>query len=172
MSSAPLTLSFFKPIVFSPITIDGYIYEETTRNIPICKIHNCLKEYKGLKFSGLRLKYYDRWVCRACKRDEAAQDRLNNPIECATKKLSYYHKTTKYKLVKRIKETKEKPCMDCGIQYPYYVMQFDHRDPKIKIKNVSLMWNYSDKKFFEEVAKCDIICANCHFEREHQRRHK
>jgi hypothetical protein len=25
-----------------------------------------------------------------------------------------------------VHDAKSKPCADCGIQYPYYVMQFDH----------------------------------------------
>ncbi len=32
-----------------------------------------------------------------------------------------------------IRELKNKPCADCQIPYPYYVMQFDHRDPKMKL---------------------------------------
>ncbi len=28
-----------------------------------------------------------------------------------------------------VREAKSVPCADCGVKYPYYVMDFDHRDP-------------------------------------------
>jgi len=55
--------------------------------------------------------------------------------------------------------------MDCGISYPYYVMDLDHRDPKSKHKSVSAMLRYPIEKVVEEVAKCDVVCSNCHRER-------
>lgn len=60
---------------------------------------------------------------------------------------------------------KQKPCTDCGVKYPHYVMDFDHRDPKTKISTVSMMANfhsYSKEKILEEINKCDLVCANCH----------
>ena len=72
-----------------------------------------------------------------------------------------------------IREQKNKPCTDCGIQYPYYVMQFDHvpeRGPKLFTLTKS-QCNRSLKSIKAEIAKCDLVCANCHFERTHQRGH-
>jgi hypothetical protein len=60
---------------------------------------------------------------------------------------------------------KQKPCMDCGVQYPHYVMDFDHRDRKTKLTTINRMVNYhsfSQEKILEEMAKCDLVCANCH----------
>lgn len=62
------------------------------------------------------------------------------------------------------------PCMDCGEQYPYYVMDFDHRpgvDKKFELadsKNIS-----SALRLMEEVDKCDVVCSNCHRIRTHSR---
>lgn len=44
-------------------------------------------------------------------------------------------------LVKRkfINEVKNIPCADCGVKYPYYVMDFDHIDSKNKLKEVCYM---------------------------------
>ncbi len=60
------------------------------------------------------------------------------------------------------------PCADCNKSYPYYVMDFDHLGDKkflishlVKVNNLTLM-----KK---ELAKCEIVCANCHRIRTHQR---
>jgi len=66
---------------------------------------------------------------------------------------------------------KDKPCTDCGIRYPYYVMQFDHVRGK-KLFNVgdSVKKNFALEKVLDEIAKCEVVCANCHMERTHQRR--
>lgn len=72
------------------------------------------------------------------------------------------------KILIEIKE--HTPCMDCGIDYHYYVMDFDHRpgvDKKFELsdfKNIS-----SVLKLWEEMAKCDLVCANCHRIRTHSR---
>lgn len=67
-----------------------------------------------------------------------------------------------------IRDAKDKPCADCGIQYPYYVMQFDHVRGEKKF-NLGGGWNNSIEAIREEIAKCDVVCSNCHAERTYQR---
>lgn len=62
------------------------------------------------------------------------------------------------------------PCKDCSVYYPSYVMDFDHRDNSNKVANVSTLVTYSWKKLLEEIEKCDLVCANCHRKRTHQRK--
>jgi hypothetical protein len=66
-----------------------------------------------------------------------------------------------------VRERKSVPCMDCGVSYPYYVMDFDHRDPATKEFNISraVGHGYSLARFVAELDKCDVVCANCHRER-------
>ena len=53
------------------------------------------------------------------------------------------------------------PCTDCGIQYPYYVMDFDHlEDKKGLVSRFVAANNFSALR--AEIAKCEIVCANCH----------
>lgn len=60
--------------------------------------------------------------------------------------------------------------MDCGISYPYYVMDFDHRNGEEKLEGVAALVNSGRRKaVFEEIEKCDLVCSNCHRERTHQR---
>lgn len=56
----------------------------------------------------------------------------------------------------------EHPCIDCGESNPV-VLEFDHVRG-IKLENVSRMigHNFSLSSVKNEVAKCDIRCANCH----------
>jgi hypothetical protein len=56
-----------------------------------------------------------------------------------------------------------KPCTDCGTEYPPPVMEFDHPNDD-KECNVSTMVarNYSRRRIEVEIAKCELVCANCH----------
>jgi hypothetical protein len=61
----------------------------------------------------------------------------------------------------RVVDSKSKPCLDCGGSFPPECMDFDHVRGK-KVANVGGMAGCSDETFFREVAKCDLVCANCH----------
>jgi hypothetical protein len=70
-----------------------------------------------------------------------------------------------------VREAKDVPCADCGQSYPYYVMDFDHvRGTKaFNLATAVRKASGNFKKLFDEIAKCDVVCANCHRERTHQR---
>lgn len=64
-----------------------------------------------------------------------------------------------------VRESKNKPCADCGVKYPYYVMDFDHTRGE---KAFELSASYLKRGYLkvkEEIAKCDVVCSNCHRER-------
>lgn len=59
-----------------------------------------------------------------------------------------------------VRDAKEVPCMDCGVEYPHYVMEFDHIRGE---KSFNLGGtNGSLERLQAEIDKCDIVCANCH----------
>lgn len=62
----------------------------------------------------------------------------------------------------------EHPCVDCG-ENDILVLEFDHRSNK-EFGIAQLIQSHSSpvlsEKLIQEVAKCDVRCANCH-----QRRH-
>lgn len=64
---------------------------------------------------------------------------------------------------------KDKPCADCGIKYPPYVMQFDHLDPQVKNFTIGSGSSLRTERILEEISKCEVVCANCHAERTYQR---
>jgi hypothetical protein len=64
------------------------------------------------------------------------------------------------------------PCADCGGRFAQCAMDFDHRDPSTKVRGVTRMINGSIERMLAEVAKCDIVCANCHRLRTFERREK
>jgi L-lysine 2,3-aminomutase len=61
-----------------------------------------------------------------------------------------------------LREWKSRPCADCGVSYPYYVMDLDHVDGD-KVMNVSaLVLRGSMRLLMAELEKCEVVCANCH----------
>src|SRR5437764_8746341 len=63
--------------------------------------------------------------CRDCHKEANQTHYLNNKqshLEKAYKRRAY--------LRQLINEAKSKPCTDCGVTYPSYVMDFDHRGNK------------------------------------------
>ena len=66
-------------------------------------------------------------------------------------------------LARYLKELKEKnPCMDCKISYPYYMMDFDHVRGTKQPNVAEIINTLSKKRLDEEIAKCEIVCSNCH----------
>ena len=71
-----------------------------------------------------------------------------------------------------LRAAKDAPCVDCGQRYPFYVMEFDHREGETKLFNiadVTSKYRTSRETLDRELAKCDLVCANCHRERTYQR---
>ncbi|MDQ5886161.1 MAG: hypothetical protein QG628_558 [Patescibacteria group bacterium] len=70
--------------------------------------------------------------------------------------------------VNTIKE--QTPCNDCGVQYPYYVMDFDHLDGYTKDGLVSFFTKTGRiESMKREIDKCEVVCSNCHRARTHRR---
>lgn len=62
--------------------------------------------------------------------------------------------------VARLKEAS--PCTDCGGHFPSVCMDFDHVGTD-KIANVArLIADGPMEKILAEIAKCELVCANCH----------
>lgn len=60
-------------------------------------------------------------------------------------------------------------CVDCG-EKDLRVLEFDHvRGQKFKGISVLFQGTYSIEKILKEISKCDVVCANCHKKRTHDR---
>lgn len=57
--------------------------------------------------------------------------------------------------------------MDCGGVFHWFAMHFDHRPEHHKKFNISAAGNRNREKVAEEIAKCDLVCGNCHAIRTH-----
>ena len=71
-----------------------------------------------------------------------------------------------------IARAKDVPCADCGGQFPRFVLEFDHRDRRTKRFSIAAFWKVTAdvEVVLAEIAKCDIVCANCHRVRTHRAR--
>ena len=54
-------------------------------------------------------------------------------------------------------------CVRCGENHPA-IIDFHHSDPKQKEFNIGdgISNHYSKERIMTEVAKCDVLCANCY----------
>jgi hypothetical protein len=69
---------------------------------------------------------------------------------------------------KYVAEIKNRPCMDCGIVYPWYVMDLDHvRGEKLSDVSSLVDNGASLARLKTEIVKCDVVCSNCHRIRTH-----
>lgn len=59
-----------------------------------------------------------------------------------------------------IREAKSEPCADCNTSYPAPCMNFHHLDPSQKVADVGGFSSVGQAR--AEMAKCVVICANCH----------
>jgi hypothetical protein len=71
-----------------------------------------------------------------------------------------------------LNDLKRQPCADCGQTFHPCVMDYDHRPGSQKLGEVSRMARTRKvglARTLEEIAKCDLVCANCHRIRTHKR---
>lgn len=67
------------------------------------------------------------------------------------------------KRVSVVREAKSKPCADCGHLFHYCCMDFDHRPGEEKKFEIARRGRSSGvETLLAEIAKCDVVCANCH----------
>lgn len=104
--------------------------------------------------------------CRDCdnrkSREYYANNRERHKSVIRERNKKYLDATRAW--VRQLKESN--PCVDCGISYPWYVMDFDHvRGEKFMDISKMVATAVAKEKLLEEISKCEIVCSNCHRER-------
>jgi len=93
---------------------------------------------------------------------------LGNGQKEKTKERSQKRREEIRNIIRQFKQ--DKPCTDCKIKYPYYVMDFDHiGDDKVEDISKMAKW-FPLEEIIKEINKCEIVCSNCHRERTHSRK--
>ena len=65
----------------------------------------------------------------------------------------------------KLRELKDgQRCMDCGHEFRFFQLDYDHRPGVDKVDAVARLCSAGKgwKTILAEIAKCDLICANCH----------
>lgn len=124
----------------------------------------------------------DLYACVECKQQKPGVDyfwrnfkasgpaRTRRCIECMRKGTTPFNRTDYNKLSHAtrnargriiLRGAKRKPCADCAISYPLVCMDFDHvRGTKRFSIGTSVGRRTED--LLAEIAKCDVVCSNCH----------
>ena len=139
------------------------------RHCSKCGLNKSLEEFYIRKTGHRTGSYYEK--CRDCYKQRGRnyyQENRERQLKLALLRKQKYKEDRR----KFLEALKNAPCMDCKKKYPPWVMDFDHRDGETKIRSVSRM-AITDTSNLEvikqEIAKCDLVCANCHRQRTHDR---
>ena len=112
----------------------------------------------------------DRW------KNGRFKDEAHKQAVYEANKASYRRHADKYRVrtgrrnaelkLKALKAHGAMKCQRCGFDKHPAALEFHHRDPQVKVFNVSAAVT-APKKYpwpliLAELAKCDVICANCH----------
>jgi len=120
----------------------------------------------------------------ALRNSGKSYNQIKKELGCSKGTISYYlgedqkaktgarRRDNRSKNLREFHEYKEeKGCADCGEKYPYFVLEFDHKPEFEKIDTVyKVLTKYGVEKAWEEIAKCDVVCANCHKIRTYMRK--
>lgn len=102
--------------------------------------------------------------CRACKAayqaDWYAENRARHILAVEATRRARLERNRRL-----VREAKDRPCADCGQRYPPYVLDFDHVRGQKSWAIASQVRDATLERLREEIAKCDVVCANCHRER-------
>ena len=127
----------------------------------ICHEVKLLSEFSPIK---IRTK---RWHCRKChsRKSYTPSNKLYRSRIVNARRLGVQV------TVRKLKEAT--PCSRCRGYFPYYVMDYDHRDPSTKKGDIGrLVASRTLSVVLAEIAKCDLLCANCHRIKTHSHRDK
>lgn len=119
-------------------------------------------------------------ICKTCSRAYQNHYNRTSPVYKArmertraerSKAGVVRNKNYRLELRKLVYNLKSQPCLDCGQEFPPWVMDFDHVRGE-KVSDVSSLIDncVAKKRLLAEVAKCDLVCANCHRLRTHERK--
>jgi hypothetical protein len=104
------------------------------------------------------------------KQREASRRHYEKHRERVIDKAKKYSKIARVRIRTHINtHLKANPCVDCG-ETNIIVLEFDHTgDDKHFSISDAVRKGYSIKKVENEIAKCEVRCANCHRKKTYER---
>lgn len=111
----------------------------------------------------------------------SSPDGHSNKCKCCQKEYQVQHYATngdriyqnnldrRIYLAQEVDKLKDLPCIDCGIKYEPFCMDFDHLSNKMMTISKMIHETFSLERIMEEIAKCELVCVLCHKNRTYQR---
>lgn len=133
---------------------------EATLGVRTCRVCGETKPLVEFPYRSLR-RQTRQWICLLCQRDYTNEwYSRNRRRQIAMAKERSHHATAE--LRNRVREyLLGHPCVDCGESDPG-VLDFDHlRDKKANVSTL-VQSGISWESLAQEIAKCEVRCANCH----------
>jgi len=105
--------------------------------------------------------------CRECQKSYFKQyyDQSNTVKVTVKNRVKQRRLSNKKALMEHLSD---KSCMDCSVDN-ILVLEFDHLRDKRKSISALVHEGASWQTILDEIAKCDIVCANCHRIRTYER---
>jgi len=104
--------------------------------------------------------------CKTCRKAYDYEYNRRNHRRWADKKLTWQKDRAAW--VRQLKAGRT--CTDCGGSFPPEAMHWDHLPGTLKLGEISNnMTKWSRKLIVAEIAKCELVCANCHAIRTYRR---
>ena len=101
---------------------------------------------------------YQVW-CKLCRRAYDRDYNLRN--QGRWRELKQIHKSDRRRWLRELKT--DKPCTDCGKVFPPEAMEWDHLPGTEKLGELGTTLSQRSRKLIlQEIAKCELVCANCH----------
>jgi hypothetical protein len=98
--------------------------------------------------------------CRSCRAAYKQEHYAANKQRYVAKALRHKQNLVAERVAHLIELFRTHPCVDCGETDPL-VLELDH----LEAKNFNIAKGVRDRKWqavLDEIAKCDVVCANCH----------
>jgi hypothetical protein len=96
--------------------------------------------------------------CKSCRKEYDKKSFVDNKERIYSRRKDRFESLREW-----IRELKSNPCADCGGLYHHAAMTWDHLPEYTKLFNIAdSVRQYGRKAIEEEIAKCDLVCANCH----------
>lgn len=129
---------------------------EPTKRCSRCKVVKPASAFHRDRNRGDGLQSY----CRECNNARAKLFHADNPEHCRKRISKRAKRLRVVNHVRLFRYLLEHPCVDCGETDPV-VLDFDHITSD-KVANVSALLVKHWEVIVDEIAKCEVVCANCH----------
>lgn len=129
---------------------------EPTKRCSCCKVVKPAHEFHRDRNRRDGLQSY----CRDCNSARAKLFHAENSEHCRKRISKRARRLRVVNHVRLFRYLLEHPCVDCGETDPV-VLDFDHITSD-KVANVSALLVTRWEVIVAEIAKCEVVCANCH----------